>query len=100
MKAPDDCQNMTDIREAIDTIDQAVIRLIGQRYDYVKAAAQFKTSETAVRAPDRQKKMLTQRRLWAEANDLNPDVIEKMYQDLVTYFITEEMAKWQTENDF
>ena len=39
--------------------------------------------------------MLQQRRVWAEEEGLNPDVIEKIYRDLVTYFIDEEMSRWK-----
>jgi isochorismate pyruvate lyase len=39
--------------------------------------------------------MLQQRRVWAEDARLNPDVIEKLYRDLVNYFIDEEMKHWQ-----
>jgi isochorismate pyruvate lyase len=39
--------------------------------------------------------MLDQRRIWAEQEGLNPDVIEKMYRDLVNYFIKEELKYWQ-----
>ncbi|MGB3694966.1 MAG: chorismate mutase [Spirulinaceae cyanobacterium] len=69
--------------------------LLGQRFTYVKAASKFKTSETNVRAPERFQKMLKQRRIWAEKEGLNADVIEKVYQDLVNYFINEEMQHWQ-----
>lgn len=35
--------------------------------------------------------MLLQRRAWAEAVNIHPDVIEQMYTNLVNYFISEEM---------
>ncbi|PUA30586.1 MAG: isochorismate-pyruvate lyase [Cellvibrio sp. 79] len=95
--SPGACENMADIRAEIDLLDAAIIKLIGQRYQYVQAAAKFKTSETAVRAPERFKAMLLQRREWAAAQGLNPDVIEKLYSDLVSYFIQEEMNKWKSE---
>lgn len=95
---PSACENMADIREEIDLLDAAIIKLIGQRYQYVQAAAKFKTSETAVRAPERVKAMLLQRREWASEQGLNPDVIEKLYSDLVNYFIQEEMNKWKAES--
>ncbi len=41
--------------------------------------------------------MLQQRRVWAQEEGLNPDVIEKMYTDLVNYFIEEEMKHWQNK---
>lgn len=97
MKTPDECQNMTDIRAEIDTIDRQVIKLLGQRFAYVKAASKFKTSETSVKAPSRFQAMLQQRRTWAQEEGLNPDVIEKMYTDLVNYFIEEEMKHWQNK---
>lgn len=93
--APEQCANMADIRGEIDLLDCAIIQLIGQRYQYVKAAAKFKTSETTVRAPERFKAMLLQRREWAQEQGLHPDVIEKLYSDLVGYFIKEEMERWK-----
>ena len=96
MKTPDKCANMGDIRAEIDRIDREVIALLGQRFQYVQAAAQFKTSAESVKAPERLKSMLEQRRLWAAEEGLSPDAIEKMYNDLVGYFIKEEMTKWKT----
>ena len=96
MKTPDKCADMGDIRAEIDRIDREVIALLGQRFQYVQAAAQFKTSAESVKAPERLKSMLEQRRLWAAEEGLSPDAIEKMYNDLVSYFIKEEMTKWKT----
>lgn len=95
--SPEQCISMADIREEIDLLDSTIIQLIGKRYQYVQAAAKFKTSETAVRAPERFKAMLLRRREWAQEQGLNPDVIEKLYSDLVNYFIREEMERWQAE---
>lgn len=92
-----ECQNMDDIRFEIDRLDQQVIALLGQRFDYVKKAADFKTSQNSVRAPERFQAMLLQRREWAKAQGLNADAIEKMYKDLVNHFINEEMQKWQAQ---
>lgn len=97
MKQPTDCENMFEIREAIDSLDEEIIHLLGQRYQYVKAAAKFKTSQTDVKAPERFRQMLLQRRAWAVDEGLNPDVIEKLYADLVNYFIAEELEQWQRE---
>lgn len=95
LKQPEDCQDMTDIRQAIDSLDQQVISLWAQRFEYVKTAAKFKTDETAVRAPERFASMLAQRREWAQEKGLNPEVIERLYRTLVTHFIEEEMKHWQ-----
>lgn len=94
---PEKCKGMTDIRREIDYLDHTIIQLIGQRFDYVKAAAKFKTSEDSVKAPHRFEQVIKQRRAWAEEQALNPDVIEKLYRDLVGYFISQELKQWQNE---
>jgi len=95
--SPSQCAGMEDIRQEIDTLDRAVIQLLGKRFQYVLAASKFKTSATAVRAPERFNAMLATRREWAEAEGLHPDAIEKMYRDLVTHFIAEEMKHWSAQ---
>jgi isochorismate pyruvate lyase len=34
---------------------------------------------------------------WAVEKGLNPEVIEKLYRDLVTHFIEEELKQWKQE---
>ena len=41
--------------------------------------------------------MLHQRRLWAEENQLSPDVIENVYRDLAGYFIEQELKIFSNE---
>jgi isochorismate pyruvate lyase len=41
------------------------------------------------------RRLLEQRRVWAEEDGLNADAIEKMYRDLVNHFIDEEMKHWK-----
>jgi len=96
---PADCVGMDDIRVEIDNMDRDIVAILGKRFQYVKAAAKFKTSETSVRAPERFKAMLEQRREWATCEGLSPDAIEKMYRDLVNHFINEEMSKWHSESN-
>ena len=68
-----------------------------KRFRYVLAAAKFKTSTASVRAPERFAALLQQRRVWAQEQGLNPDAIEKLYRDLVTHFIEEELRHWRGE---
>ena len=95
MKKPEECENMLEIRTEIDSIDREIIALISKRYRYVKAATKFKTSETAVKAPDRFAAMLIERRAWAGQQGLSGDMIEKLYTDMVNYFISEELNLWK-----
>lgn len=53
MKPPEDCANIEDVRRDIDALDREIIALIGRRARYVEAAADFKTSQSNVWAPER-----------------------------------------------
>ena len=57
---------MSEIRTEIDRIDREVISLLGERYEFVKAASQFKKSPDQVKAQSRFDAMLKERRAWAE----------------------------------
>lgn len=92
---PEDCSSIQSIRVEIDKLDRQIVALLGTRFKYVKAAAKFKNSETSVKAPERFRSMLEQRRIWAEEENLSPDVIENIYRDLVNYFINEELEDWK-----
>jgi tRNA-Thr(GGU) m(6)t(6)A37 methyltransferase TsaA len=83
--------SLQEAREAIDAIDAEVIRLLGNRARYVHQVVNFKKQPEEVRAPERYQQVMRQRRLWAEAAGLNPDVIESMYRLLVDNFIEEEL---------
>ncbi|MDP8938873.1 MAG: chorismate mutase [Actinomycetota bacterium] len=98
MKLPEDCGSIADIREVIDALDREIVGLIGRRAQYVEAAARFKTGEESVRAPECQKKMLEECRRWAEEENLNSDVIEKVYKDLGPHFVNCEMDDWKRAN--
>jgi len=97
MKHPDECANIQEVREEIDIIDREVIQALSKRFQYVIAAARFKTSEASVRSPDRFEAMLQQRREWAQESGLNPDVVENVYRDLVNYYIEEELKHYKSE---
>lgn len=98
MKMPHNCSNLEEVRVEIDRIDREIIKSIRERFEYVKAATKFKKDENSVKAPERFKSMLQQRRDWAEAEGLQAEVIEKLYRDLVNYFIDEELNQWKSED--
>ena len=91
MKTPTDCESLSDAREAIDHVDRQMIALLGLRADYVRSAARFKTSKSAVADPDRIADMLEARRRWAESEKLDPDFVEGLY---LTYFLAHERNHW------
>ncbi|MBO0782373.1 MAG: hypothetical protein J2P37_26450, partial [Ktedonobacteraceae bacterium] len=57
----------------------------------------LKKSEGRVKAPDRVASMLQQRRAWAEALHLSPDLAETLFHHLVAYFTSQELKQWRNE---
>ena len=92
MKLPGDCNSIDEIRNAIDRIDDEVISLLGRRYGYVKEIIRFKepTQESIV-AKERFDAVIASRREMAKKAGLNPDIIEKIYLELLGHFIDEEL---------
>ena len=96
LTAPSDCQSLDEIRAGMDAIDRHIIALMAERVAYVRAAAKFKTSATAVAAPERVQAVLNTRREWAEEAGLDGAVVEGLYRDLVAYCISEEKKHWES----
>ena len=96
MKPPDECQSLSEVRAEIDRIDRELLALLGRRAGYVHAAARFKETEEAVVAPERQTAVFRTRRQWAREEDLDPDFIERLYRELIAYFVERERAHWKT----
>ena len=92
MKEPQDCESLDEVRAQIDRLDRSLISTIGRRQEYVHAAAQFKKSQEQVHAHERQRSMLAARRLWAENEGVDPDLIEALFRKMVDHFIKAEMA--------
>ncbi|MBN2610707.1 MAG: chorismate mutase [Bacteroidales bacterium] len=92
MKSPENCQNIHDIREAIDELDKQIISLFGKRFRYVKEIVKFKEkNEESIVAKERRDAVIASRRELAAENGLNPDVIENLYRNLISHFIEEEL---------
>lgn len=90
-KLPQECTNITEVRNEIDNIDKEIIRLLSTRFEYVKEVVKYKDGTAkGIEASDRKAAVLNSRRQWAEEKGLNPDVIEEIYKRLIQYFIEEE----------
>lgn len=89
---PEECKNITEVRNEIDGIDKHIIEMLSLRFQYVKQVVKYKEKNPdAIVAKDRRNAVLQERRRLAEENGLNPDVIEGIYDKLINYFIEEEM---------
>lgn len=92
MKSAKDCTSIEEIREAIDQLDSQIIELLGARYQYVKEIVRFKQpTEESIIAKKRYDSVISSRREMAEKNGLSPDLIEKIYKEMLAHFIGEEL---------
>lgn len=92
MKPAEECASLAEVRASIDALDRELLALLGRRAGYVHAAARFKTDAAAVRAPERVRAMLEQRRAWAREEDLDPEVAAQLFTLLVDYFTRREQG--------
>ncbi len=99
MKDINDCNNIEDIREAIDELDREIITLLGRRFRYVKGIVKFKDkNEQSIVASERKEAVIRSRRRLAIENGLDPDVIEELYRNLINHFIAEELKMIRKDN--
>ena len=91
MPAPEDCQTLDQVRSEIDRVDRAIVELLAERRSYVKAVMRFKRTAEDVHAVDRQKQVIAARREWAEALDLSPELVERIYRTVIDHFVAEEL---------
>ena len=81
---PKDCENIQEIRDAIDAIDLDIIKLFAERHEYVKEIVKFKSSdEEGIIARERKELVLNQRRAWAEEKGLDGQMIEDIFRLLI-----------------
>jgi isochorismate pyruvate lyase len=94
------------VRDEIDRLDDAIVRLLAERAMYVKDAARFKRDAFQVSAPARQAQVFAHVRALAEAHNPGynggfeglPDVVEAAYRALVAgYIACEQRYFGQTE---
>lgn len=90
-KLPQECTNITEVRNEIDHIDADIIKLLSTRFGYVREVVKYKEkTASGIEASGRRAAVIDTRRQWATEAGLNPDVIENIYNTLIDYFIVEE----------
>ncbi|MBR5953686.1 MAG: chorismate mutase [Pseudobutyrivibrio sp.] len=93
------CASLEEVRSNIDRIDNEIIKLIAERSDYVKQASAFKKNEDGVKAPNRVEAVINKVRSKAEEYGANPDMVEKLYREMISSFINMEMDEFKRKNE-
>jgi isochorismate pyruvate lyase len=85
------CNSIEEVRENINRIDREIVELISQRSRYVEQAAKFKKTTEDVKAPSRVEEVISKVRNLADENDIDPDIVEKIYRTMIACFIDYEL---------
>ena len=69
-----------------------MIRTLSRRQEYVHAVSRFKRNANEVHAHQRQRRMFAARRLWAEEDGVDADLVEALFRLMVDHFVAVELA--------
>ncbi|MDD5571756.1 MAG: chorismate mutase [Bacteroidales bacterium] len=90
----EECRSIEDIRRQIDIIDKEIIKLISKRASFVKEVVKFKKPDKeSIAAKDRYKVVVEERKKWAKELGFNEEVIQKIYQTMLDYFIEMQLKQ-------
>ena len=92
------CENLEQVRENIDRIDNEIIKLIAERGTYVVQASAFKKDEEGVKNTGRVEKVIAKVREKAEEYGANPDMVEALYREMISRFVSMEMKEFNERN--
>jgi isochorismate pyruvate lyase len=92
---PDDCRDMTDVRQGVDEIDRMLVALIARRQGYMDAAARIKTDRSVVRDEKRIDDVLAKVRAECDRQGLSFEAIaEPVWREMMERCIAYEFEVW------
>ncbi|MFN3072800.1 chorismate mutase [Acinetobacter sp. TY2] len=87
------CENLEQARAKIDLIDQELIEMIATRQFYVDQAVRFKRTAEDVQSPERVQQVINKVREQAVQLHTDPDLVEKIYREMIQHFIQRELKE-------
>jgi isochorismate pyruvate lyase len=93
-KPPQNCADMADLRLQIDRIDAALIDLLVQRASYIDRAIDIKkAANLPARITSRVDEVIENVRRIAADNDLDPDLAQALWAQLIEWSIQREAVQ-------
>lgn len=88
---PDSLATMRDLRAEIDRLDAEIVALLAQRARLIERAIELKPGEgLPARIESRVDEVLAKVRATAEARGLSPDLAERLWREMMEFFISRE----------
>ena len=88
------CTNMTEVRQAVDAIDQEIVSLLGDRFALMRAAAVIKAERTSVRDEARKAEVIRNVLEIAAIKNVPLAAMEDLYERLVEHSIAYELDQF------
>jgi isochorismate pyruvate lyase len=92
--APAACGTMTEVRRGVDRLDEEIVRLIGERFRYMDAAARIKPVREAVRDEGRKAQVLANVARLAGEHNVPATIAAELYERLVEASIGYELGRF------
>jgi isochorismate pyruvate lyase len=94
--APQACTTMAEVRYGVDRLDEAIVRLIGERFRYMDAAARIKPDRGAVRDEGRKAQVLANVARLAGEHGVPAEAAADLYERLVEASIAYEFGRFDS----
>jgi isochorismate pyruvate lyase len=90
-RAPEDCNDMSELRAAIDAVDVEIVGLLARRSAYIDRAAELKQDNgLPANIPSRVEDVVAKVRTTSKRIGFDPDLAEKLYRILIGWSIDRE----------
>lgn len=91
---PADCQTMVDVRDGVDAIDRALVRLMARRFGYMDAAARIKPVRETVRDEERKAQVIANVKARASEMGVPVPLAAALWEMLVENSIAYELIRY------
>ena len=88
---------MQEVRQGVDALDRALVRLLAERQRYMDAAARIKTERSQVRDVARIEQVVANVIGEARRVGLSPKIAEPVWRTLIERSIAHELEAWDRE---
>ncbi|MGZ8363929.1 MAG: chorismate mutase [Caulobacteraceae bacterium] len=92
--APAQCATMAEVRQGVDALDRALVKLLAERQGYMDAAARIKPSRDVVHDDARIEDVVAKVKAAATEAGLSHAIAEPVWRKLIERCIAHEFDRW------
>jgi isochorismate pyruvate lyase len=94
------CNTLEELRSEIDTIDDQIVDLIGERNELIKQASKFKTSVDEIKSDERMDAVMDRVRHKAVMMGMSPNMMADIYKIMIDEMVETEIAEFRNSGKF